>query len=1059
MFQGLGSGVKRKVVPAPVVSKEPDFLAVETKIVETECELSRETIQSTKDAVCSFLKSKSELMVKYIDQSQELNFQKIESISKFLGETNEEIVTHIIGLFDDKLSSDRASLIAYKKKILESLDMARLSVAQFRATYDAAARHRESEVVRIVVEEHDEKFRTETNALQEIIRQQEYSSAILTRKIEYLETEKKTISETVYKLTEELREAHMSLDEVKHLRKKVPRRHTEHPSHAHTVHPIHHSVIEHHHRVSSHHGHPPHHVEEATLPATQEHPIVPIPHEVHRNTAFGHHLDVPVVVEHHLKLTIPMSIIEDQDSEHHHHHHRSHSGEHDTHRRSHGHSDRREHSGRSEHESTHSNHTCENCAVLTAKVEEMVSALADCKARIVIFESKEAVWGRKEKNITNGVTGVAPNCPTPKGQYSRQNVRDAFPNTDGSAVRESNEATPPPSDDRDLESLGDVAVAVDVGQGHESSLRNDSISVSSAPSVQSFVKPGVLDTTHGELVEEGAVSVVRSPTPTQDSTVTPMASSSIPNPSGEQQPAIQSKVFDFVPVSVPLKAAQSAAKVDDLIKKNGPEAVPATASRIEMRQESDPSSGESRSRKSQKKKSKSLTKDAKDNNNNNKGSDTETDGVVTTTTLDSVSRKSKFEPNLSEMQKKVAPPPPSPSASCAGRTKERQSTPSTKSPPQPKPLRGSESRCGSVRGRDKSAPSGENSPPRASARSNVTLASDIELQSLAGSIMSDFGGESTGDNNFSEQEEEVADGRRRGSMNMSTSLDLEASEGEDVKLRMAEMAEELLQRANAIQLQEELQTRLLSLEFQNAKLSKRLRSEEVAAERQEALHQLRMQERGLLLRVLSEQVLELRTKVARYDAIQQYNAKMEVTSPVRQSLKSQGAARRKDNLPLPFIKFDESAPFGRDKYVRPPQGGALSADMAASAPALSALAANLSSNLRHSHSDFQALAEAPQSRSKSLANDIIGCAPTHSNQNDLSFVAENGSLDDHFPPESASELKAIRMQIAAIIVAQNQTKKVPTPRPLATRKAADAKRVGRELRLKPLEKDTAPKDA
>ena len=84
---------------------------------------------------------------------------------------------------------------------------------------------------------------------------------------------------------------------------------------------------------------------------------------------------------------------------------------------------------------------------------------------------------------------------------------------------------------------------------------------------------------------------------------------------------------------------------------------------------------------------------------------------------------------------------------------------------------------------------------------------------------------------------------------------------------------------NALELQNELQTRLLSLEYQNSKLSKKLRFEEAQAERQEALHKLQMRERGVLLQLLVEQVTELRTRVAKHDAVEQALNKIEI--PVR----------------------------------------------------------------------------------------------------------------------------------------------------------------------------------
>ena len=72
--------------------------------------------------------------------------------------------------------------------------------------------------------------------------------------------------------------------------------------------------------------------------------------------------------------------------------------------------------------------------------------------------------------------------------------------------------------------------------------------------------------------------------------------------------------------------------------------------------------------------------------------------------------------------------------------------------------------------------------------------------------------------------------------------------------------------------QAELQTKLLSLEYQNAKLSKKLRSEEANQERMEALHRLQLEERDILLKVMTEQVKDLRTKLSRSEELMKLSA-------------------------------------------------------------------------------------------------------------------------------------------------------------------------------------------
>ena len=69
-----------------------------------------------------------------------------------------------------------------------------------------------------------------------------------------------------------------------------------------------------------------------------------------------------------------------------------------------------------------------------------------------------------------------------------------------------------------------------------------------------------------------------------------------------------------------------------------------------------------------------------------------------------------------------------------------------------------------------------------------------------------------------------------------------------------------------VKAQKELQTKLLSLEFQNTQLSDRLRVDEGYIEHQDKLHSLQLLERGILLRELAAQVNNLRAEAARKEA-------------------------------------------------------------------------------------------------------------------------------------------------------------------------------------------------
>jgi uncharacterized protein YhaN len=105
---------------------------------------------------------------------------------------------------------------------------------------------------------------------------------------------------------------------------------------------------------------------------------------------------------------------------------------------------------------------------------------------------------------------------------------------------------------------------------------------------------------------------------------------------------------------------------------------------------------------------------------------------------------------------------------------------------------------------------------------------------------------------------------------------------------------------------------LLSLEYQNAKLSKKLRTEEVNMEKMEALHRLQLDERDVLLRALTEQLKEMRAKVNRMEEIQRMNEgpALAVKDNYAARLRAAGADGPlciKEAISLPNIKWDASS--------------------------------------------------------------------------------------------------------------------------------------------------------
>lgn len=118
--------VTKKKEPPPVIIEEPKYFDIETRIVDVDCDLSSETVVSTKSSIDDFLTSTFEQIQTYLEDIVKLNPKhKNSGYLGFLHEIRKKIVDHTTAVLDERLSSDRKSLIAYKKKILEHLTITR----------------------------------------------------------------------------------------------------------------------------------------------------------------------------------------------------------------------------------------------------------------------------------------------------------------------------------------------------------------------------------------------------------------------------------------------------------------------------------------------------------------------------------------------------------------------------------------------------------------------------------------------------------------------------------------------------------------------------------------------------------------------------------------------------------------------------------------------------------------------------------------------------------------------------------------------------------------------
>lgn len=127
---GISLEQKPKAVLEPMISAEPNYDEMEMKIISTDCNLSQETIESTKLVLQNFLTSALPQTLARVFEAQKLQEVQRQAILKNVEEANTKMVDHLVAILDERLSSDRKSLIAHKKKVLHYLNITRETVAQ-----------------------------------------------------------------------------------------------------------------------------------------------------------------------------------------------------------------------------------------------------------------------------------------------------------------------------------------------------------------------------------------------------------------------------------------------------------------------------------------------------------------------------------------------------------------------------------------------------------------------------------------------------------------------------------------------------------------------------------------------------------------------------------------------------------------------------------------------------------------------------------------------------------------------------------------------------------------
>ena len=230
--------------------------------------------------------------------------------------------------------------------------------------------------------------------------------------------------------------------------------------------------------------------------------------------------------------------------------------------------------------------------------------------------------------------------------------------------------------------------------------------------------------------------------------------------------------------------------------------------------------------------------------------------------------------------------------------------------------------------------------------------------------------------------------------------------------------------------EKELKTKILSLEYQNSKLSNRIRSDESYFEKQDMIYKLRLRERGLLLKALIEKVKVLTEKLDKDKFFRQ---------------------QKISNSGLPIINMTQRPQTGFSKQAME----IFPAEISFSPPSIADLNLNRSESapqVRIQHVDVKKNRPSTSTAVNILKRiDIAGDAdgPRLPITDDKLNALYNDDFFNELPLqiEDVNEIKDIRKQIMDVL--SSQKPHIPRNIQLATSLAAKTKMKGRNLHPKP----------
>lgn len=236
----------------------------------------------------------------------------------------------------------------------------------------------------------------------------------------------------------------------------------------------------------------------------------------------------------------------------------------------------------------------------------------------------------------------------------------------------------------------------------------------------------------------------------------------------------------------------------------------------------------------------------------------------------------------------------------------------------------------------------------------------------------------------------------------------------------------------------EHQAKILSLEYQNSKLSNKLRKDEAYSEKQETINKLRLQERNMLLKALVERMKGMNETIEKYKFIKKSSSAIALSvAPGRPS----STMKLKQNLPVKYIGEDIGRPstyngtgYEDSGMKRPPTTSGIPTVIARIKTAISA------------NNDNSSIGTGPR---LPVTDDALHSA-IHSNSwidNQVSEELQSMGFTN-INKDTIAEIKQIRTQIVTLLVSQVPSRKKKESL-MATRLSRDLKLAGREYQLKP----------